>query len=32
MTKQRYYFPILAAVIGLVLAGCGGGGGDPLSP
>ena len=27
MTKRRYYFPILAAVIGLILVGCGGGGG-----
>ena len=27
MTKRRYYFPILAAVIGLITTGCGGGGG-----
>ena len=29
MTKRRYHLPILAAVIGLVTSGCGGGGGDP---
>ena len=28
MTKRRYYLPILAAVIGLVMAGCGGGSDD----
>ena len=28
MTKRRYYLPILAAVIGLITSGCGGGGGD----
>ena len=28
MTKRRYHLPIMAAVIGLVLAGCGGGGGS----
>ena len=28
MTKRRYYLPILAAVIGLVVAGCGGGSDD----
>ena len=27
MTNRRYHLPIMAAVIGLVLAGCGGGGG-----
>ena len=27
MTKRRYYLPILAAAIGLVTSGCGGGGG-----
>ena len=31
MTNRRYYFPIMAAVIGLVLAGCGGGGGHTIS-
>ena len=31
MTNRRYYFPIMAAVIGLVLAGCGGGGGRTIS-
>ena len=31
MTKRRYYFPILAALIGLVLAGCGGGGGHTIT-
>ena len=28
MTKRRYHLPILAAVIGLITSGCGGGGGD----
>ena len=28
MTNQRYHLPIMFAVIGLSLAGCGGGGGD----
>ena len=28
MTKRRYYLPILAAVIGLITSGCGGGGSD----
>ena len=31
MTKRRYYFPILAAVIGLILVGCGGGGGHTIT-
>ncbi len=28
MTKRRYYLPILAAMIGLITSGCGGGGSD----
>ena len=28
MTKRRYHLPILAAVIGLITSGCGGGGSD----
>ena len=28
MTKRRYHLPILAAVIGLIISGCGGGGGS----
>ena len=31
MTKRRYYFPIMAAVIGLILVGCGGGGGHTIT-
>ena len=31
MTKRRYYFPIMAVVIGLILAGCGGGGGHTIT-
>ena len=29
MTNRRYHLPILAAVIGLITSGCGGGGGGP---
>ena len=28
MTNRRYHLPIMATVIGLVVAGCGGGGDD----
>ena len=31
MTNRRYHLPIMATVIGLVLAGCGGGGGQTVS-